>query len=265
MSAKRYQRVEITLDDVPPTVEKLFPLLARLQLVVATEARANDGYRRRSIAEPGGVTNETEPLLDAAGNPIVDAGSGRPIMVPVPQRSDPVAQVVIARDEPRRSPESTALRKVERLIRDAVRALDAAVNIATEAVDGLPDPPENTDGIWCRSHLLVVPSPIHEPVDSRVPKIGLCRRCYDWSREYLKMQSQGALPRGWPALPPPQLLARLATGDLRTERVLHEVLDSIVGTQSVDAYLAWCRRASTAPVEVGTARAIKAYAGSTGT
>lgn len=217
--------------------------------LVKIAASANDGYRRRSISEQHGVTNEVEPLLDAEGVPVIDPVTSRPVMIPVPQRSDPVAQTVINREEqPTRSEEAAVLRKVDRLIADAVRALDAAVRIARAATEGRPDPPENADGQWCTSHLRVRPTPMHETVDERVPRIGLCRGCYTWGLTYRRMVAENALPHGWPALPPPGLLAAQGRGARMTSKLLHEHLDQLVGPAGVDAYLAWCRtpaRAST--------------------
>lgn len=227
------------LDDARGRLGVLRPQLVE-QVKVA--AASNDGYRRRSISEQHGVTNETEPLLDADGDPVIDPLTSRPIMVPVPQRSDPVAQTVINREEqPARSEEAAVLRKVDRLVADAVRALDAAVRIATAATEGRPDPPENADGMWCTSHLRVQPTPMHETVDDRTPRLGLCRGCADWGRTYRRMVAENVLPRGWPALPPPGLLAAQGRGERQTSKLLHEHLDQLVGTSGVDAYLAWCR------------------------
>lgn len=225
--------------DAVTDLELLHPRLVEQEKLAASSF---DGYRRRSISEHNGVTNETEPLLDEHGEPLLDPATHRPIMVPVPQRSDPVAQTVISRSEqPYRSEEAAVRRKVDRLIEDARRALDAAVRIARAALDGRPDPPENADGVWCTSHLRVTPTPMHEPVDPRVPRKGLCRDCYTWDLAYRRMVRENRLPNGWPALPPTRLLAALGRGENQTSKVLHDHLDGLVGAQAVDQYLAWCR------------------------
>lgn len=209
---------------------------------VRDTALSHDGYPRRSIAGQTGVTNEVEPLLDGRGEPVIDPVTRRPVMVPVPQRSDPVAQTVIEREElPVRSEEAAVLRKVDRLIASALHDLDAAVRIARAATEGRPAPPENPDGDWCTSHLRVKPTPMHEPVYEKAPNRRLCRACYDWDLAYRRMVRDNVLPRGWPALPPPDLLAALGRGAHQTSKVLHDHLDQLVGPAGVEQYLAWCR------------------------
>lgn len=227
---------------IAAVVEPLEAKRAELIELVRLAALSHDGYPRRSIAGQTGVTNEVEPLLDGRGEPVIDPVTRRPVMVPVPQRLDPVAQTVIEREElPVRSEEAAVLRKVDRLIASALHDLDAAVRIARAATEGRPDPPENPDGDWCTSHLRVKPTPMHEPVYEKAPNRRLCRACYDWDLAYRRMVRDNVLPRGWPALPPPDLLAALGRGAHQTSKVLHDHLDQLVGPAGVEQYLAWCR------------------------
>lgn len=223
---------------VSDAADQLDGLRAELVALVREATLSHDGYPRRSISGQHGVTNEVEPLLDADGVPLIDALTHRPIMVPVPQRSDPVAQTVIDRQEmPLRSEEAAVLRKVDRLI-DAARAdLDAAVRIARTATEGKPAPPDNPDGQWCTVHLGVRPTPMHESVTTKAPKSGLCWFCYGWDLEYRHLLAAGLLPHGWPAKPPAQLLVRRASVKHVTVNLLHEVLDSLVGAQAVTDWI----------------------------
>lgn len=228
---------------IAAVVEPLEAKRAELLGLVRLAALSHDGYPRRSLGGQTGVTNEVEPLLDGQGDPVIDPVTHRPVMVPVPQRSDPVAQTVIEREElPARSEEAAVLRKVDRLIESALANLDAAVRIARAATEGRPDPPENPDGDWCTSHLRVKPFPIHEPVYEKAPRKGWCRVCYDWDLTYRRMVREGVLPRGWPPLPPTGLLDALNRGAQQTSKTLHEQLDQLVGAAAVDEYLAWCSR-----------------------
>lgn len=123
-----------------------------------------DGYPIQSLGGGGG----------GATNEIDDDGT------PIPQHSDPVGRLVVARDDPT-DPIGQALAELVRKIHDARRLLEAAVSDAGRARP--PIKVTDPDELWCENHLK---AGMYEP---REQGRKVCRWCREERAEHRKLPS----------------------------------------------------------------------------
>ena len=149
-----------------------------------------DGYPTQSLGGGGGATNEVD-----------DDGT------PIPQHSDPVGRLVIARIDATDTT-GAALASCVNHIRNAMRELEAAISDAARVRPPAQLDANINDQVWCVSCLRIKHcSPIYEKSRARQ----LCRWCLEFEQAF-------------GVRPPEELVDRHARGARITNRDVHNAL-----------------------------------------
>lgn len=152
------------------------------------------------------------------------SGGGRPTNevdddgTPIPQHSDPTATAAVQRENAHANPARAARKLIEKNLYRARTLLDEALSAAKNVKD--PEPKQREDAndrdVWCTNHRTIK---VDEPVRADAPDSGLCRWCSDWKHAAETIRQTD---KGWPLLPPANVMERRARGDRITNRVLGE-------------------------------------------